>query len=111
MAKEFASAFYGSPAWKECRDGYLRSVGGLCERCYANGKIVPAEIVHHKIHISQDNLTDERVLLDWNNLQCVCRECHAALHPENNRTVRRFTVDSDGRVHSREVREASVRGI
>lgn len=98
MAKEFASAFYGSPAWKECRDGYLRSVGGLCEVCYAKGKIVPAEIVHHKIHLTPTTISDPTVSLSWDNLQAVCRECHAEAHGARQR---RWRVDETGRVTAR----------
>ena len=103
MSKGKQSEFYHTQAWKKCRAAYLKSKGGLCERCLESGLIRPAEIVHHKIHISMDNITDERILLDWDNLQCVCRECHAALHPENNRITRRFTVDANGYVRSREL--------
>ena len=32
MAKAFTDGFYGTRAWKKCRAGYTKSVGGLCER-------------------------------------------------------------------------------
>ena len=46
--KEYARAFYLSPAWQNCRNTYAQSVGGLCERCLRKGLYVPGEIVHHK---------------------------------------------------------------
>ena len=52
MAREFAKRFYKSKAWQECRASYLKSVGGLCERCYKKGLIVPATTVHHKIWLT-----------------------------------------------------------
>ena len=94
MAKEYAADFYNSRAWKSCRKSYAKSVGNLCERCLANGLIVPADIVHHKVHISPDNIHDPNVTLDWNNLECVCRKCHMELHGKQ----KRFKVDEFGRV-------------
>jgi len=109
MSKDQQSAFYKTKAWKKCREAYLRYKGGLCERCLASGLVTPAEIVHHRIHINPTNVKDPKVLLDWENLQCVCRDCHAALHPEMyQKTARRFTIDKNGHVESRE-READAR--
>ena len=96
--RDFARIFYSSKAWKECRAAYRKSRGGLCEECLKRGMYRPGEIVHHKEHITPDKITDERVLLDWNNLQLVCRDCHGTLH---RRDERRFDVDSLGRVSSR----------
>lgn len=36
--------FYKTRAWKECRDAYLRKVGGLCELCMDRGIIKPADM-------------------------------------------------------------------
>jgi len=97
--KEYAKGFYKSQAWKKCREAYARSVGGLCERCLGRGLYRAGEIVHHREHISPENITDPAVLLDWGNLQLVCRECHAALH----RPERRYRLDELGRVIVEEV--------
>lgn len=35
--------FYSTWAWRNCRALYIKSVGGLCERCLAKGLINPAE--------------------------------------------------------------------
>ena len=94
--REFAQEFYSSKAWKDCRRAYRKSQGGLCERCRAKGLIVPAEIVHHKIHITPENITHPEIVLSWENLECVCRQCHAELH--GGQSARRFTVDEFGRV-------------
>lgn len=92
--KEFARDFYFSPAWRKTRTAYMKSVGGLCEVCLAKGIVRPGEIVHHKVHLSPDNISDENVSLSWDNLQCVCRDCHARLHGEE----KRFELDEYGRV-------------
>lgn len=94
--REFAKTFYKSKAWKDCRAAYARSVGGLCELCLAAGLVRAGEIVHHKIHVEPETISDPHVLLDWSNLQLVCRECHARLHPKHR--GRRYELDELGRV-------------
>ena len=97
--KEFAEVFYNSKAWKQCRSGYRKSVGGLCEDCLKKGLITPGEIVHHKIAITPENITDPSVTLNWQNLKLVCRNCHAI---EHGARICRYTVDPIGRVTVRE---------
>ena len=86
--------FYSSKAWQDCRNSYARSKGGLCELCLAKGIYRPGEIVHHKTHLTTANLSDPTISLNWDNLQLLCRDCHASQHkPE-----RRYKVDELGRV-------------
>ena len=54
--KDYAKAFYLSEAWRNTRDAYIKSVGGLCELCLKEGMITPAEIVHHKVFLTPDNI-------------------------------------------------------
>lgn len=82
MAREFARAFYHSKAWKHTREAYVRSVNGLCERCLERGEYRKGEIVHHISHLSPANIDNPAVTLGFDNLQLVCRDCHAELHPE-----------------------------
>jgi len=93
-------AFYHSQAWKNTRRNYRQSVGGLCERCLAKGMIVPAEIVHHKIPLTADNMNDLNISLSWKNLQALCRQCHAEVHDDMyaERTGRRYKIDRSGHV-------------
>ena len=93
--KPFAEAFYNSPAWKSTREAYKKSRGGLCEICYGKGLIRPGVIVHHKIHLTPENITDINTALSFDNLQLVCRECHAQIH---DRRQRRYRLDELGRV-------------
>lgn len=95
--KEFATTFYSSTAWKNTRKAYAKSKGNLCELCLKQGVYNPCEIVHHRIEITPDNISDPGVTLNWDNLQCVCRECHAKVH---GKKVSRFTIDELGRVHA-----------
>ena len=96
--QEFAKTFYKSAAWKRCRDNYIRSVGGLCENCMKKGLFNPAEIVHHITYITPETIKDPTITLSFNNLQALCRQCHADTHAG---TVRRYTVDELGRVAAR----------
>lgn len=94
--REFARAFYQSPAWKKCRVAYAKSRRGLCERCLERGIVRPGVIVHHLVHVTPENVGDPDVVLNWGNLQLVCRDCHAELH--SGRGDRRYTIDEFGRV-------------
>lgn len=93
--KDFAKEFYSSVAWKACRESYKKSVRGLCEVCLRKGIYKPGEIVHHKKHITPDNINDPTVTLAFDNLQLVCRDCHADLHKDRSK---RYKVDALGRI-------------
>ena len=97
---KLTKVFYATQAWKDTRRNYKQSVGGLCERCLAKGIIEPAEIIHHKIPLTTDNVSDVNISLGWNNLQALCRKCHAEVHDEMYmaRSGRRYKIDSMGRV-------------
>lgn len=93
--KEFARAFYKSKAWQDCRNGYMQKVHGLCENCLKQGIYKPAQIVHHIVELTPENINDPRIALSWDNLRAVCRECHAIEHGAHDR---RYKVDDMGRV-------------
>lgn len=93
--KPFAEAFYNSRAWRDCRKAYAKSRGGLCERCIERGVYKPGEIVHHKVYLTPDNINDPAVTLNWDNLELVCRDCHAQEHIG---IVKRYKVDEYGHV-------------
>lgn len=101
MARDFARTFYKSKQWEDTRNAYMRMGDGLCEPCLRNGDYVPAEIVHHKIHLSPDNINDPEVTLSFKNLERVCRKCHAESHPEIYGIVDepcRVAFDQDGNI-------------
>jgi len=91
-------AFYHSAAWQKCRREYIKSVGGLCERCLKKGVVRPGRIVHHKEYINTENIEDPSILLCFDNLEYLCQECHNAEHFDNNR---RYFIDEFGRVIAR----------
>ena len=90
--------FYKTAAWLKCRAAYIKSVGGLCERCLADGKIVPGYIVHHKCYLTPENINDTSVTLNWDNLEYLCQPCHNAIHfKEEHR--KRYTINKDGTIN------------
>ncbi len=95
--KEYARAFYKSRAWLKCRDSYIKSVGGLCERCLADGLIVPGYIVHHKCYLTPENINDPATTLNWDNLELLCLDCHNKEHFKEEHE-KRYEVMPDGTV-------------
>lgn len=101
MAREFAREFYHSKQWKSTRDAYAASRHYLCERCFERGFFEKGEIVHHKVHLDPSNISDPSVSLSFDNLELLCRKCHADEHPEIYRredVPRRYRFDAHGNV-------------
>ena len=103
MAQEWAISFYHSPAWKHNRKAYMeRTVETpfglvppmMCERCYANGKLKPAKVVHHVIHLNPQNINDPNITLSFDNFQRLCQDCHASVH--TGYEPPRYAFDADG---------------
>jgi 5-methylcytosine-specific restriction endonuclease McrA len=93
MAKDFAKKFYGSKAWRDCRNAFFVYRHGLCNRCGGAGKIV-----HHKIVLNPFNINDPDVSLNFTNLELLCQDCHNKEHHEKySPTVEglMFNVDGD----------------
>ena len=65
--------FYQSEAWKSLRL-YKLSLNPLCERCLKKGKLVQATEVHHIIDIA----TDPSKVVDFTNLEALCKSCHSS---------------------------------
>ena len=86
--------FYKSAEWKACRSAYIAD-HPLCERCQQKGLIVPAEIVHHKIHLTPENYRNPQIALSFDNLESVCRDCHNKEHFSDKTERRREFVDGE----------------
>jgi hypothetical protein len=76
MAQKWAKNFYKSHKWIKCRNSYIQKRvnidGGICEECHKN----PGYIVHHKVILTQENITNADISLNHENLKYVCKECH-----------------------------------
>lgn len=69
-----ANKRYGR-SWNRIRTAFL-SANPLCEVCKRDGRLTPAELVHHKRKLTDGGTND------WSNLQALCSECHSRLHAE-----------------------------
>jgi len=93
-------AFYVSWKWRKCREAFAKSKGNMCERCLARGIIEagskehPLE-AHHKIPLTDANVDDPKVALNWENLELLCKKCH---DEERERKTKRWRVNEDGSV-------------
>lgn len=97
MAQAFAERFYKSKTWQQCRDGYAKSVGYLCEDCLAKGIYTPGIIVHHIEELTPYNIENPEVTLNYNNLRLVCRKCHGEEHKKVNKG-RRYLIGENGEI-------------
>lgn len=94
MAKEFAKTFYNSKEWIKCKNAYIKSKLGLCERCSKVGTIV-----HHKKYINKGNINDPNITLNFNNLELLCHDCHNKEHMIKHSAIRdNLMFDSEGRL-------------
>ena len=63
--------WYGR-AWKRIRDRHIAQ-HPLCEVCKRNGRLTPAEEVHHIIPLSQGGTHED------SNLMSLCKCCHSEI--------------------------------
>lgn len=96
MAKSIEHAFYCSSAWEKARKSYIQTKGGLCERCLAKGLIVTGKVVHHKIHLTEENYKEPSIALNFDNFELLCQECHNKEHHE--RKEKRYTFGESGEI-------------
>lgn len=74
-AKAERDRFYAGTPWTTLRRRYLRA-HPLCQRCEAEGRIVPAVDVHHKA----ERLERPDLAFSWSNLEALCKPCHTSHH-------------------------------
>ena len=67
------AAFYHSPQWRKLSRAFLLSRNYICQRCGA-----PAEIAHHKQHLTAANVSNPEISLNPDNLEALCLpQCRA----------------------------------
>ena len=84
MEKELRN-FYNSKRWKDLAR-LKKMMNPTCERCQEEGRITPAENIHHIKHIKITDI-DRYHWLDINNLLSVCIRCHNDLHDRGNKSL------------------------
>lgn len=94
-ARNFAKEFYAGKTWRIKSKTY-RKLHPLCERCLKRGIYKRAECVHHKIHIDENNYMDQQILLNDNNLESLCGDCHAKEHAHG--TTIYYEYDENGKL-------------
>lgn len=72
---------YRLPAWRKMRDSYMKE-HPICEECLKVGRVTAAEDVHHKRSPFRNGEINWGLLLAYDNLESVCKECHARIHNE-----------------------------
>ena len=93
-------AFYTSWKWRKCRKAFANSKGNLCERCLKRGiinagsKEQPLE-VHHKEPITDENINNPNITLNWDNMELLCKQCH---DEERKTKAKRWKIGPNGKV-------------
>lgn len=86
MAKDFSKGIYNSRRWRAVARAYAESQHYICERCQNRsfaGTGRPAHfIVHHKRHLTPENVADDSTVYGWDNLELLCIYCHNAVHSQ-----------------------------
>jgi len=87
-------SFYHTQRWRKLRQACINRAGGICEECGINA----GTIAHHKIPIDDSNMGNSNVVWDLNNLECVCVDCHAAIHSKTGArpTADDYVFDDEG---------------
>lgn len=93
MARDFAKPFYNSKEWIRLARSYRESHYYICERCGA----LNAREVHHKIHLTPENISNPAIALSPDNLELLCHECHYAEH-HKEQAGRAYVYDDVGRI-------------
>lgn len=96
--KDFAEGFYTGSAWLAVREDYIRRRvridGGLCERCHDR----LGYIVHHRIELDAQNISDPEISLNQDLLEYVCLACHNKEHGVFQPAPRKVIFDDEGNV-------------
>ena len=64
-------------AWRRIRARYIQA-HPLCEQCEKEGRLTPAEEVHHILPLAVGGTHDE------NNLMALCKSCHSRITIKSN---------------------------
>ncbi len=94
--QSWAKEFYNSSAWKKTRQYVFERDFGLCVRCGNVG-----EIVHHKKHLTRKNINNPNISLGLDNLELLCRTCHAIEHEGESACADGLMFDTSGNLVER----------
>jgi len=89
--REFAKHIYQSPQWKRVRTYIIQRDDGLCVRC---GE--PGNTVHHKTHLTPQNINAPTVVYGEDNLETLCEKCHGTEHQGKSAAGDGLKFDAEG---------------
>lgn len=89
MQKRFTSLRHGD-AHERIFSSATRGYGVHCGE--------PGVIVHHKIELTPRNIDDPAIALGEDNLETVCRTCHALIHEGTPPLADGLAFDADGNI-------------
>jgi 5-methylcytosine-specific restriction protein A len=54
----------------------------VCEECLKEGRTSPSQLVHHirPWQLGRTEAEQEALMYDYDNLQCLCNDCHVKIH-------------------------------
>ena len=99
---EAVERFYKSSEWRTFRRKFINYVGGVCQDCWEAGiietgsKEQPLE-VHHVIPLTDENINDPKITMNYRNCRLLCKACHDKRRTKKH-PPRRWSVDGDGNV-------------
>ena len=85
---------------------WRRAFERVCTRFLSLERMAPhscGEIVHHKEHLTPENINTPEIALGENNLELLCRDCHALAHASDLPTDRGLMFDEEGNLVEREL--------
>ena len=91
MSAGTLARFYKSKRWEACRRVVMERAHWLCERCGA-----PAVVAHHRVYLTEENVTDPRISLNPDLIEALCYDCHNKEHFKPSTTPRGLAFDRDG---------------
>ena len=74
---------YQNTTWRKLRNDFIK-MNPLCADCLNEGKVVPAEDIHHIHSPFKNGEINWALLLDPNNLVSLCKDCHGKRHAAEN---------------------------
>jgi 5-methylcytosine-specific restriction endonuclease McrA len=95
--QEFARHIYRSRNWERLRAYIIQRDDGLCVRCGD-----PGNTVHHKIHLTPQNVNDPAIVFGEDNLELLCERCHGQEHMTKSAAGKGFRFDAEGNLVRRE---------
>lgn len=88
--RKLRQSAYNSTGWRKLRNKYIME-HPMCEECDKK----PSEDVHHIKSFIVNNEIDWGLLLDENNLQAVCKDCHGLHHSGKNKIKKEYFEENE----------------